>query len=227
MSQTPEKRLTDIKRSNDLNDGLLKRGINIMEISSEDYLNVRNDETVHIKDMSIEAIKARILDYEQQLWKIKARQQSCFAVIQEDEKRKSIANEIKNIVSKDVIVPAESIAAKERKEQAKTVTKIERQIEAWKKMQVEEKVIRKMARMIDPTYLFPDEELVTVTTVVCPEHGTMVIDKELLKEYLEAEGPWTCRVVMNSNEVKEKKGTPLLCGKPVTNDAKTEIRIKA
>lgn len=174
-----------------------------MQITNEQYLSVRNEESNAIKDMSIEAIKARIMDYEQQIWKIKARQQSCLAVIQEDERKNSIMNSLKSDLSKLEIVPVESAAKAEAKEAQKTLGKIERQIESWKKLGIKDETIRQMARTLDPNYLFDDERKIKRAFITCLEHGRVELSKDQLKvqEQLEL---WICPTCGKKSSVEFK-----------------------
>lgn len=194
-----------------------------MQISSEDYVKERNDETTAIKDMSIEQIKARILDYEQQLWRIKARQQSCFAVIQEDERKRSLANEMKNIVSKDVIVPTADIREEAEKESKKVQSKLDKQVESWRKMGLPEDKIRVMARMIEPSYRFDGEKDVKKYYITCPEHGKIEITKaEYQAQVVKPEG-WHCPKQIGVAPDKDGKEVAIRCDKESQIEETTEI----
>jgi hypothetical protein len=198
-----------------------------MEISAEDYLKERNEETLQIKDMSIEQIKARILDYETQVWKIKARQQSCFAVIQEDERKRSVANEMKNIVNKDVIISTEKANGKKEKEVKETLTKLEKQIKSWRGMKIPEEVVRKLARTADPDYLFPDEKMVKKFFIICPEHGKYEITKDQYSQQVSSPGGWACIKEIGVTVDEQKKEVPVRCGKESTFEEMNQIVIES
>lgn len=119
-----------------------------MQISDVEYIRVRNEETEAVKDMTTDQVKARILDYENNLWQIKAKQQSCYAWLQEDERRQRIAEQIKNLTSRTEIVPVESLAAKMRREDEEHQTKIDKQIAGWRKAGISEDTIEKMSAIL-------------------------------------------------------------------------------